>query len=45
MLKGRYFYWKTTHDDSLRAIEYFQEAIRIDPDYALAWSGLADAYS
>jgi serine/threonine-protein kinase len=26
------------------AVQYFQEALRLDPNFALAWSGLADAY-
>jgi len=44
-LKGRYLYAKSTYADSLRAVEYFEEAIRIDPNFALAYAGLADAYS
>jgi len=44
-LRGRHFFWKNNHDDTLKAIEYFQEAIRIDPDFALGYAGLADAYS
>jgi adenylate cyclase len=27
------------------AVECFEKAVRLDPDYALAWAGLADAYS
>ncbi len=26
------------------AVEYFEQVIKLDPDFALAWSGLADAY-
>ena len=44
-LKGRYLYAKGNHADSLRAVEYFETALRIDPDFALAYAGLADAYS
>ncbi|HJQ22849.1 MAG TPA: winged helix-turn-helix domain-containing protein [Blastocatellia bacterium] len=44
-LKGRYFWNKRTREDLHRAIENFEQAIRISPDYALAYSGLADAYS
>ena len=44
-LKGRYLFHRTTHDDALKAVEYFQEAIRIDPDFAPGYAGLADAYS
>ena len=29
----------------LKAIEYFQQAIAEDPAYALAYTGLADAYN
>ncbi len=44
-LRGRVWYWKGTHGDMLRAIEHFEEAVRIDPEYALGYAGLADAYS
>ncbi len=44
-LKGRILYLKGTHEDTVRSMEHFQEAIRIDPDYALGYAGLADAYS
>jgi tetratricopeptide (TPR) repeat protein len=43
-LKGRFFWNKRTGHDIQRAIQFFQEAIEIEPDYALAYSGLADAY-
>lgn len=41
-LKGRYF---SHRFDSSKAIEYFERAIEIDPLYALAHSGIADAYN
>ena len=44
-LKGRYFWNKRTGDGLKRAIEYFNRAIESDPDYAEAYSGLADAYA
>jgi TolB-like protein/DNA-binding winged helix-turn-helix (wHTH) protein/Tfp pilus assembly protein PilF len=44
-LKGRYFWNKRTEAGYVKAIEYFQEAIRINPDYAQAYAGLADAYA
>ena len=44
-LKGRYFWNKRTAANLKKAIEYFQQAIEKDPNYALAYSGLADAYS
>lgn len=40
-LHGRYF-WFTF--DVLRTLPYFEKAINIQPDYAAAWSGLADTY-
>ena len=43
-LKGRY-YWNERNKQSLeRSIEWFEEAIRRDPKFALAYSGLADSY-
>jgi len=43
-LKGRY-HWNKFHPSSLRrAIEHFEQAIEIDPTYALAYAGLADSY-
>ena len=43
-LKGRFYWNKRTGDGARKAIEYFQQAIEIDPNYALAYAGLADAY-
>jgi TolB-like protein/Tfp pilus assembly protein PilF len=43
-LKGRYFFGKRTGDDFKRAIDYFNQAIAKDPNYALAYAGLADSY-
>jgi tetratricopeptide (TPR) repeat protein len=43
-LKGRYHWYKSTPEDSLKAREYFQQAIDVDPSFALAYSGLADFY-
>ena len=43
-LKGRY-HWNKYDELGLRkAIEYFTQAIEIDPTYALAYAGLADSY-
>jgi serine/threonine protein kinase/tetratricopeptide (TPR) repeat protein len=44
-LKGRYYWNKLTGPDVEAAISYFYQAIAKDPGYALAYSGLADAYS
>lgn len=44
-LQGRYF-WKKRNEEGLRsAIKHFEKALEKDPDYALAWAGLADTYS
>ena len=43
-LKGRFHWNKLTKTEIEKSIEYFNEAIEIDPNYALAWSGLSDAY-
>jgi len=44
-LKGRYAWNKRTRAALETAISYFNQAIAEDPQYALAYSGLADAYS
>src|SRR5436189_1905074 len=44
-LKGRYFWNKRTANDLKTAITYFQKAIDKDPNYALAYAGLADSYA
>ncbi len=44
-LKGRYFYNKMTEDDLLKSIAHFESALRQDPNYSLAYTGLADTYS
>jgi serine/threonine protein kinase/tetratricopeptide (TPR) repeat protein len=43
-VKGRYYWTKRTNADVKTAIAYFNQAIDKDPNYALAYSGLADAY-
>jgi serine/threonine protein kinase/tetratricopeptide (TPR) repeat protein len=43
-LKGRYYWNKQTYSDVAIAISYFNQAIAKDPSYALAYSGLSDAY-
>ncbi len=44
-LHGRHFWYQLTPQTTRRAIEYFARATELDGEYALAWSGLADAYS
>jgi len=44
-LKGREHYRKYTPDDNDMAIQYFKEALKIEPMYAYAFAGLGDAYA
>jgi serine/threonine protein kinase/tetratricopeptide (TPR) repeat protein len=44
-LQGRNFWNKRDEADLIKSIEYFEKAIEIDPNYALAYAGLGDAYS
>lgn len=43
-LKGRYFWNKRTVEGLQKAVEFFTQAINQDPDFARAYSGLADSY-
>jgi TolB-like protein/Tfp pilus assembly protein PilF len=43
-LKGRFFWNKRSGADLRKAIDYFNQAIAKDPNYALAYAGLADSY-
>jgi Tfp pilus assembly protein PilF len=44
LLKGRYFLWRFTSDGFQRAKEYFEQAIKIAPDFAPGYAGLATVY-
>jgi TolB-like protein/DNA-binding winged helix-turn-helix (wHTH) protein len=44
-LKGRYFWYKRTEEGMRKGIDYFNEAIQSQPDYAPAYVGLADSYA
>jgi len=44
-LKGLYFWNKRTAQDFLQAIDYFQQAIAKDANYAPAYTGLANSYT
>ncbi|HUQ98868.1 MAG TPA: protein kinase [Gemmatimonadaceae bacterium] len=44
-LRGRYAWNKRTSEDVAEGIKYFEEAIALDPEYALAYTGLADSYA
>jgi len=43
-LKGRYFWNKRTEASVQKGIDYFQQAIQRDPNYALAYAEMAEAY-
>ncbi|MCK4539155.1 MAG: protein kinase, partial [Candidatus Krumholzibacteria bacterium] len=44
-LRGRYHWNKRTEQGIGKGIEYFQEAIEIDPDYAQAYAAIAEAFA
>ncbi len=43
-VKGRYLWSQRTEQDLQKSIEYFNEALSMDPGFAEAYAGLADAY-
>lgn len=43
MLLGRHFLDRTTREDSEKAVEYFKQALAIDPGFALGWAELGHA--
>jgi serine/threonine protein kinase/Tfp pilus assembly protein PilF len=44
-LRGRYHWNQRTNEGLKKSVEEFQQAIEIDPNYALAWAGLAQSYA
>src|SRR6267143_1406236 len=44
-LKGRYYWNKRTEAGIKKGIEHFQQAVDLDPTYALAYTGLADSFA
>ena len=44
-LKGLFHYAKRTKEDLQKSIEYFQQAIKLDPDFARAYVGVSQTYS
>jgi tetratricopeptide (TPR) repeat protein len=44
-LRGRESYYRYTAEDNERAVSLFQKALEIQPDYALAFAGLGDAFA
>ena len=45
MLQGRFYFPRHTEADFRKTIEYYTQAIELDPRYALAWSGLSRAWT
>jgi TolB-like protein/Tfp pilus assembly protein PilF len=43
-LRGRYFWYRRTEEGLRKSIEYYEQAIKNDPNYALAYVGLSDSY-
>jgi serine/threonine protein kinase/Flp pilus assembly protein TadD len=43
-LRGRFHVYKLLPDEIRQGVTYFQQAIDLDPNYALAYAGIADAY-
>jgi tetratricopeptide (TPR) repeat protein len=44
-LKGRFLWNQRSFESISKSIEYFQQAVDRDPNYTMAWCGLADAYN
>jgi serine/threonine protein kinase/tetratricopeptide (TPR) repeat protein len=44
-LKGRYVYSHSSYRSSIQAVDFYNEAIKLAPDYAAAYAGIADTYS
>jgi len=44
-LKGRYYWNQRTPVGVLKSVEFFQQAVEKDPNFALAYAGLADAHN
>ena len=45
LLQGRFYHFRNTEADYRKAIDSYTQAIQLDPRYALAWAGLAKAWS
>ena len=44
-MRGRYHFSKRTRDDVLTSIDYYQQAIKLDPNFALSYARIAEAYN
>jgi TolB-like protein/DNA-binding winged helix-turn-helix (wHTH) protein/Tfp pilus assembly protein PilF len=43
-LRGRYWWHRRGREGELKGLQYFEQAVRLDPSYAAAWAGIADSY-
>ncbi len=44
-MHGRFYWYKRTNEGFAKSVEYYERAIQLDPNYALAYAGLADSYA
>ncbi len=44
-LKGRYFYYRSTKEGYNKSLEFFEQAIEMDPNFTLAYAGISYSYS
>jgi TolB-like protein/Flp pilus assembly protein TadD len=44
-LKGRYYFARRTKDEVIKAIQSYEQAIELDPNFALAYARIAEAYN
>jgi len=45
LLRGRFYFSRFTETDQRKAIEFYKQAVELDPRYALAWSELSGAWT
>jgi TolB-like protein/Tfp pilus assembly protein PilF len=45
LLQGRFYNSRRTEADNRKAIEFYSQSTQLDPRYALAWSGLSEAWT
>ena len=43
-LKGRYFWNRRDREGVTKGLQYFQQAVELEPNYALAYAGISDSY-
>jgi len=45
LLRGKYFFVRGDKDDNAKAVEFYRQALKLDPHYAIAWASLARVYA